>query len=69
LLLRASEGGQGLVEFYANDLMSHPFTIDKPASGLLSAVSLVQLGSAGVKAPFAFAPAEVKAWRMTLPAF
>jgi hypothetical protein len=67
LLLRASSSGAGMAEFYANDVMSHPYTF-----GAIKASATSPLGTVGVVSvagpPDAVDPAAVLAWRMTLPA-
>lgn len=67
LLLRASSSGAGMAEFYANDVMSHPYTF-----GTIRASATSPLGTIGVVSAVGSDDAvdltTVHAWRMTLPA-
>ena len=65
VLLRTSGGGQGMVEFYVNGVMSHPYTMNAPPAGnTYGALSAVQT-TAG---EMAVDTKDAKAWRMTLAA-
>lgn len=55
LLVRTAVSGDGMAEFYVNDLMSHPYTISAPPQ---------KLGSLGLLGPVDATSA--RAWRMTL---
>ena len=65
VLLRTSGGGQGMVEFYVNGVMSHPYTMNAPPAGnTYGALSAVQTTAGDM----AVNTKDAKAWRMTLAA-
>ena len=65
MLLRTSVGGMGMVEFYANDVMSHPYTMNPPVGAAYGSLSLVQLTNGAM----AIDVKTTTAWRMTLAAY
>ena len=64
LLARNSVGGLGMVEFYVNDVISHPWTVTPPSKTLLGSLFAVQVSNGTMSVDIESA----KAWRMTLPA-
>ena len=64
LLARNSVGGLGMVEFYVNDVISHPWTVNPPSKSTLGSLFAVQVSNGTMSINIESA----KAWRMTLPA-
>lgn len=66
LLLRAAASGAGMAEFYANDVLSHPYTfgaIASSASNPMGTVGIIDMSNTN-----SIDMSSVKGWRMTLPA-